>query len=342
MDSLVDSFTGPWMAARSRSHWLQTRNAIAVMTLLSCALQQHAFAQAKSTPALPPAVLLNTAGAQQVGGAALDPVIQTALEDLDVVNVVAKPGMDLGAVQLVIDCVAETPECLRAVTTQQSADVLIAPSLTRTSGEVVLSLLRFDARGKGEMKRVTHRQPGQTLTSETLDAVPDLLRELFELPPKPKAPAVTPAPTTPGETAPEPMPEAPMEPPAANGGAPVGPILLGVGGALVIGTAAILGASVNGSRSDFDHLTMLPNKSMTQVDEAISKQNSAKTRAVVANVLWGVGGAALLGAGIWLAVDLATRPDRAYVEENNTSAKLSPLVGPHQLGLVLTQRGEGL
>src|SRR5689334_14495955 len=55
MDSLVDSFTGPWMAARaalSRSHWLQTRNAIVVMTLLSCALQQQAFAQSKSAPAL--------------------------------------------------------------------------------------------------------------------------------------------------------------------------------------------------------------------------------------------------------------------------------------------------
>jgi hypothetical protein len=313
-----------------------------VLTLLACALQGRALAQQKPTPALPPAVLLNTAGAQAGGGAALDPVIQTALEELEVVNIVSRPGMDLGAVQLVIDCVAETPECLRAVTTQQSADVLIAPSLARTSGELVLSFLRFDARGQGEMKRVTHRQQGQTLTSATLDAVPDLLRELFELPPKPKAPALAAAPTTISETSLEPLPEAPMEPPAANGGAPVGPILLGVGGALVIGAAAVLGATVNSARDDYDHLTMSSDKRSEDIDEAEAKRDSAKTRAVVTNVLWGVGGAALLGAGIWLAVELATRPDRAYVEDNRTSAKLSPLVGPHQLGLVWTQRGEGL
>jgi hypothetical protein len=341
MDSLVDSFASPQTAARPRSHWRQTRTAIAALMLFACASQGRALAQQKQTPALPPAVLLNTAGAQAGGGAALDPVIQTALEDLEVVNIVSRPGMDLGAVQLVIDCVAETPECLRAVTTQQSADVLIAPSLARTSGELVLSFLRFDARGKGEMKRVTHRQPGQTLTSATLDAVPDLLRELFELPPKPKPPVVAAAPTTPDETSLEPLPEAPMEPPAANGGPPVGPILLGVGGALVIGTAAVLGASVNGSRDDYDHLTMKPDKTWSDIDDAERKMDSGKTRATIANVLFGVGGAALLGAGIWLAVELATRPDRAYVEDSG-SAKLSPMVGPHQLGLVLTQRGEGL
>jgi hypothetical protein len=213
--------------------------------------------------------------------------------------------------------------------------------LARTSGELVLSLLRFDARGKGEMKRVTHRQPGQTLTSATLDAVPDMLRDLFELPPKPKAPPAV-ASTTPGESAPEPLPEAPMEPPAAGGGAPVGPILLGVGGALIIGTAAVLGATVTGSRSDYDHLTLSDNKKQADIDKAYDTQHSATTRATITNVLWGVGGATLLAAGIWLAVDLATRSDRAYVEDTNTSARLSPLVGPHQLGLVWTQRGEGL
>jgi hypothetical protein len=97
--------------------------------------------------------------------------------------VVARPGMDLNAVQLALDCVSETAQCLRTVTTQNSADVLIAPALSRTAGELVLTLLRFDARN-GEMRRSLHRQQGQSLNSTTLDAVPDMLRELFDLPPQ--------------------------------------------------------------------------------------------------------------------------------------------------------------
>jgi hypothetical protein len=310
-----------------------------------------------------PAVLLATAGGQ-ASGSALDSVIGAALDELHVVNVVARPGMDLGAVQLALDCVAETAQCLRTVTTQNSADVLIAPSLSRTSGELVLTVLRFDARN-GQMRRALRRQPGQSLNSTTLDAVPDMLRELFDLPPQPKAAATAPgaqpsgqqtdraqSPTAAGAAAgepgvdqeapaaaTEPLPEAPMEPPGQGRRVPVGPFLLGGGGLVIVGAGVVMGLVFNSSQKEYDSLTdpMRAPISRTDADLANSKASAAKTQAVVADVLFGLGGAALVGAGIWLAVELTRRPDQNYEH-----VQISPLLGPNQLGLMLTQRGAGL
>ena len=290
-------------------------------------------------------------------------MIGASLEDLHVVNVVARPGMDLGAVQLALDCVSETAQCLRTVTTQNSADVLIAPTLARTSGELVLTLLRFDARN-GQMRRVLHRQTGQSLNSSTLDAVPDMLRELFDLPAKPKAAAGAQGASAAGQqtdrlpptaadvqlgvsgpeapsSATESLPEAPMEPPSASRRVPVGPLLLGGGGALILGAGVVMGIVMKSSQSEYDRLVepMGLGGTITRenADKAVSQASTARTQATVANVLFGLGGAALVGAGIWLAVELTHRPDASYEH-----VQLSPLLGPNQVGLMLTQRGAGL
>jgi hypothetical protein len=333
MKLLEDSLHAGAAWSCRRRHQLRS---FAIVAL--CAAGLCARASAQSKPALPRAVVLTTSGAQASSAGALDSVIQSALEELDVVNIVAKPGLDLSAVQLVIDCVAETSQCLRAVTTQQAADVLIAPSLARTASELVLSFLRFDARGDGEMRRVSRRQPGQVLSSATLDAVPEMLRELFDLPPVPK-PAETPA-TAPSDTlpGPSPLPEPPMEAPSAQRGAPLGPLLLAAGGVLVIGSAAVLGATVKSSQHEYDKITQAPMPTRDQIDQALDTRDSARTRATLTNVLLGVGSAGLVAAGIWLAVDLTRPPERAF----DGSARLAPWVGPHQLGLVLTERGAGL
>ena len=315
-----------------------------------------AFAQSKRAANAAPAVLLATSGGQ-ASGTALDSVIGAALDDLHVVNVVARPGMDLSAVQLALDCVAETAQCLRTVTTQNAADVLIAPNVSRTAGELVLTILHFDSRS-GQMRRAAHRQQGQTLNSSTLDAVPGMLRELFDLPPpQPKAapvaaPASQPAgqqPTVAGTessaqeapaAATEPLPEAPMEAPGESKRVPVGPLLLGGGGLVIVGAGVVMGLVMNSSQKSYDDLTMPRDDGTITVDNARAadeKAKSAKTQAVVADVLFGVGGAALIGAGIWLAVELTRRPDQSYEH-----VRVSPMVGPNQLGLMLTTRGAGL
>jgi hypothetical protein len=206
----------------------------------------------------PSAVLLSTAGGH-ASARALDSVIGGALDELKVVNVVARPGLDLGAVQLALDCVAETPQCLRMVTTQHEVDVLVAPTLARISNELVLTLLRFDARS-GKTQRVLKRQTGQTLSSDTLDAVPDLMRELFGLPPKPKveppvaaAAASEPAADSSGLQPMEPMPEPPMEAPAASRSVPIGPLLLGGGGVLLLGAGLAVGLTVLSAQDNTTH-----------------------------------------------------------------------------------------
>jgi hypothetical protein len=275
-------------------------------------------------------------------------VIGAALDDLKVVNVVARPGLDLGAVQLALDCVAENPQCLRMVTTQHEVDVLVAPTLSRISNELVLTLLRFDARS-GKTQRVLKRQVGQTLSSETLDAVPDLMRELFGLPPKPKVEPPMAAATTSESAADssglqpmEPLPEPPMEPTASRS-VPVGPLLLGGGGVLLLGAGLVVGLTVLSAQDKYESLTTdTPRLNAKEAEDVINRANEHKstgqTNAVISNIFIGVGSAVLVAAGIWLAVDLTSKNSSQYDDH----VHLTPLLGTHEVGLVLTQRGAGL
>jgi hypothetical protein len=164
--------------------------------------------------------------------------------------------------------------------------------------------------------------------------VPSMLRELFGLP-EPK-PAVE-APGGPSEDL-TPMPEAPMEPPSQGGANLVGPLVLGAVGLVAIGTGIGFGISYSGAQNDYDRITMNGVKTRAEADLANDAKDRGKTHAVVADVLYGVGGATLLAAGIWLAVELSTTHEATPHEQ----AKLQPWVGPHQVGLVFTHRGVGL
>jgi hypothetical protein len=308
---------------------------LSILSILALCGASTARAESAKRAHMPSAVLLATGGAPS-GGEALDSVIQAGLEELALVNITARPGMDLGALQLALDCVAETTQCLRAVTTQSGAQILIAPTVQRTPSELILTLLRFDARGDGDMRRVLRRFPGKTLGSAALDAVPEMLRELFGLPPKPKPAAEAPAPKTPPATkppppAPLPLPEGPMEP-AASRPTPVGPLVLAGAGVLVIGGGVVAGLMMQATQ---DKLNKHAPTTKTEVDTALDTKSTGQTQQTVANVLFAVGGAAVVAGGIWLIVELS-KPRPQYDE---TLTSLRPALGPHQLGLVLTHRG---
>src|SRR5262245_12305266 len=66
---------------------------------------------------LPKAAVL-TAGGDKAAVGNLDSVLPAALEELGVVNITARPGLDLNAIQIAIDCVDETVPCLRNVAAQ--------------------------------------------------------------------------------------------------------------------------------------------------------------------------------------------------------------------------------
>jgi hypothetical protein len=303
-------------------------------------------AAAQAPQQLPTAVLYSTQGAPL--GSPVDSVLQAALEDLGVVDIVARPGMDLGAVQLALDCVAETIRCLRTATEQSHAELLIAPSLQRTPSEVVLSVLRFDARGAGKMRRVLRRQSGQVLGAELLDQVPGMMRELFDLPPATKPPPAAAAvavlpPSAASQAAaqeapaPTPLPEGPMEPPTSHWRVPVAPLILGGVGVLTLAGGIVAGAMMQSTHSQYERLVVETKQDAQQADDLGS---TGRTQATVANVLFGVGGAAVLAAGIWLLVDhqLASRREVALT----MTSELQPVLGPQQLGLVFTHRGNAL
>jgi hypothetical protein len=300
--------------------------------------------KAKQEPPPPPrAALLSTSGSA-ASGTPLDSVLHASLEELKVVRIVARPGMDLGAVQLALDCVGETAPCLKAVAAQNDAQVLIAPTLQRTSTELVLSILRFDSRGDGSVRRVLRRQSGKVLGDELLDAVPSMLRELFDLPklepkavasaePEPRRVAEAPAPEA--ATA---LPEGPMEPPSASRRVPIGPLVLGGAGVVVLGVGGVMGLVMQSTQSDYDSARI---ETKAQADMAAQTRSTGETQAVIADVMFAVGGAALIAGGIWLAVELTNKP--SYESEPTASTtQLTPLLGPHQVGLMWTHRGGAL
>lgn len=278
---------------------------------------------------LPPAALLATGGES---GTALDSVIHAALEDLNVVKIVAAPGMDLGAIQLAIDCVSETTHCLKAVAAKSRAKILIAPTLQRTPTELVLSLLRFDVSDGGDMRRVLRRHPGRTVGPELLDAIPDMLRELFNVT-KPERPEV--AETPPGATEAPAADDTPLPdyPTASDQPSLVGPLILAGAGVAALGVGITLGVVMKDQQSKYDRLSAGV-QTEAQARAAIDARSSGETLELAANLLFVVAGAAIAAAGIWLAIEVndGSEPTTAF----------SPMLSPHQVALVLTHHGASL
>src|SRR6185436_4823886 len=94
---------------------------------------------------LPRAAVFPTANSEPGLGelaSALDPVVLAKLGDLQIVQVSTRPGLDLPAAEIAIDCVGETRECLSAMAQQVGAPMLIAPTVQRAGEETVVTILR--------------------------------------------------------------------------------------------------------------------------------------------------------------------------------------------------------
>jgi hypothetical protein len=320
---------------RRRAVWIGVLASL-VLTLAGTTLA-HAQAVSSNTPTpLPTTTLLSVSGASK-NDTALDSAIHAALERLGIVNVTLRPGLDLRAVQLAIDCVGETTRCLRAVTSQSGVQLLLAPSLERHDQGLSLTLLYFDSRRGGELRRISRHKDGTEGGPELLDAIPDMLRELFRL--------SAPVPALAAASAPEPAPQStvttdntPSDSEPAAGPAhyarplPVGPLVLGGAGVLVLGGGVVAGLMMQSTQRDYERL---PVTTQAEANAAINKRSDARTQALVANILCGVGASALAAAGIWLAIALSDPRD-----EQQTA--LVPMLAPGQMGLSLVHRGGSL
>jgi hypothetical protein len=98
-----------------------------------------------------------------------------------------------------------------------------------------------------------------------------------------------------------------------------------------------MGLIMKNQQHDYDRLSMSV-ETEAQADAAVQARSAGETYAVVADLLYALGGAAIVTGGIWLAFELTGEP--RY--ESTSATAFAPILGPHQVGLVWTQRGGAL
>jgi len=291
---------------------------LGVIALCSCLLGASVTAAQDEPPA---ASLLRTSTAEGVRGGfggAIDRIVRTRLDALEVVRIRGSVALDVSEVQLALGCVGETPECLGQVAQQLDVQVLLLPNLDRAGDELILSVAVFRA-SDGDLSRVVRRASGSDAETQLLDAVDGLLRELFGLPPAEEEEPGLEVGQGSGEGTATPVTPAPAEPAIA------GPaIVLGVGAAALIG-GIVTGALFLGEEEGYREVPQTP----ADVADRDAHRESAETLALTTNILL-IGGGAVAAAGVvWLAIELAGAG-------GDGDTALVPILGPQTAGLSLS------
>lgn len=266
-------------------------------------------------------------GTEQAGltqlAAALDPVLAEQLGKAAQLSIVSKPALDLSGLQLAVDCVGETPSCLAIAAERSGADAVLSPSLSRTDAEIVVSLLFYDPGQRARsMRVVTRRVPRQAGDGAVLSAGAALVQELFGVP-GPQPTAAEPAPAPPPAAAEPAPPLTPVrdslldpEPIPERSQSLVAPIALGLVGVIGLGAGVGFGLAANHAEDRYasQHITNAAGAS-----RADDRYDSAARSAILSNVSFGVGAAALVAATI---VWLVQRP-RAETAAAGTRTRLA-------------------
>jgi hypothetical protein len=257
---------------------------------------------------------------------ALDPLVSSELSEIASVTIAARPALDLPSMQLAIDCVGETGECLNAAAKQADAESLLAPSVTRDQDAIVVTLLHFDPT-VGAPRTVRRRYEGERIGEQALSGVHGMLTELFGQNEPAARPQVAP---TAAEAEPLPQPTAAAPPPPKSYGIPLAPIIVGGVGVALLGTGIAFAVMSHASDNAYLDIHVINRAS---ADSAFAEQKAAKNQATVANITLGVGAAALVGAGVLLYWQLK---DRKSESEPQSRVSLTPRLAPREAGLTLT------
>jgi hypothetical protein len=245
--------------------------------------------------------------------AALDPTIQAEVGKVPKVSVAAVPPLDLPSLQLALDCVGETAECLSVATERSKVEGLLSPSLVRTGGSIVLSLLLYNQQASSPLQVVTRSYPNDVSEAGVIDGAKMLVRELFGV----AAPAAEPAPAPVEEPPPAATtapPEATLEPARPLAAAPdqkpslVVPIVLGAAGVAVIALGVGFGVASNSTESRYADARVDDDADARTADDLLS---SARTQSTIANVAFGVGAASCVAAGVVYFLQRKHRQDTA-------------------------------
>jgi hypothetical protein len=253
---------------------------------------------------------------------AIDPVLHGELDHVPDLQVTARPALDLSSMQLALDCVGETTDCLTLAAKEAQADGLVAPQLRRIGSELVLTILFHDSRGQEPFKAVTQRYTGEGRDQQLLDGIPAMVRELFELP---ETEATDPT-ATPAAVAPSSAP-LPAEPPdTAEQPLPVLPLVLGaVGVAFLVGGIGF-GLASNAAEDTYAKLKIVDDGGAS-ARKATDQYETSKDLATVANVGFIVGSVALVACAVTSVLHMQ-QPTQV-----RDTARLRFGVGPGQLAL---------
>jgi hypothetical protein len=269
--------------------------------IAACSLVAASAHAAGVQPQADVAVMRETS--EQVAASVTEAVDAALLRALGEVAGISKPTLspvDYGEVQLTVGCSDESSECLAAITRIAEVDAIVVRDLSvAPDGTLALRILYFDEAGGS-----THVQIGAPAdqAQRLPQAVPDLVRELFQLP-EPAAPSAV----APAAAAPSPVASSPSGPAAATSdrGASISAltwIALGAGVA-TLGTGVVLGITAG---SDYDQWKGTRVRTRAEAEDASQQFSSIGTRGTLANVMIPVG-AVLLGAGaVLLGLDLSS------------------------------------
>jgi hypothetical protein len=281
-----------------------------------------------------------------MGGADVDRALREALAARKL-ELAPAPALDLDATQLALDCIETSARCLRQVAERTHGDVLVAPSLKRRGGQLELRILYF-AVSDEDSRFAARRAAGKRLDSDTVNAIPAMVDELFGA----KKPSAAPA-----EEAPLPAPEAQSEPAAEpasiaiedNASAsnephrvPIVPLIIAGGGVVLVAAGALMGALMSDTQRDYQHQQVT---NMDEAEKADELRTRGKGQALMADVLFGVGGAAIAAGGVWLVLAMthagpAAGGDAATHDHAQTA--VLPELGPDHAGLRVVGKWSGL
>lgn len=245
--------------------------------------------------------------------AALDPVLQAEVGRVQEVSIAALPPLDLPSLQLALDCVGETPSCLSVASERSKVEGLLSPSLARSGGALVLSLLLYNPQDSSPLQVVTRSFASDAPEAVVIDGAKSLVRELFGIaqpaPPPPQEPEPAAATEPPAEVAPS-APELQLT--AASSDRPpqsqslLLPIVLGAAGVAVIGVGAGFGVASNDSESRYADARVRSDADAQKAEDLLS---TARTQSAIANVAFGVGAASCIAAGVVFFLQQKHKPD---------------------------------
>jgi hypothetical protein len=255
--------------------------------------------------------------------------VRDALEELELVELLPAPALDLDAAQLAIDCSEESAHCLGELANRMEARVVIVPSVRKQSDGLELRLLAHDRTSSAAPAIAMRKQAGAKLSPALLETIPSMLREILEA----EAPAEPETESEPEESEPSPRVAPRPAPETSPSTLPVGPIVLGASGAAVIVAGIVVGSIAGSTEEDYAKQTIATPEQAKAADE---QRVAGETQALAANVLLGVGAAAVVGAGVWYLLDGGHESSSSAQARRGGSATLRPMLSPHAAWLELS------